>query len=363
MLEYKELPDGRKVYNTDCITSRQTGTNAEIVLIVGAKNSGKTFNIRLLCIDDYLKSGRRFVEVSRTKDEQEDVASGYFDRIQSEGFYEGYIFKTDTRMGYIAPRPADEDEKPDWQVMCYFVSLTTFQRAKRRSNYVNVCNAIFDEFIIDKRDRYHNYLPDEFGLFGNLLNSVFRPFPNDGIRRNVFLMGNSCDLTCPYLRFYGVDKPPQFGFTFFKDKHVLLHYVAPWDVEANKRHTIIGRMMDGIDDASIFENLFDEGDTRTIMKKPSKARFKFGFVFQKQKLSIWSCMDDAEWYVCAGIPKGEKPVYALTKSDGTIDYTVVSRTEPLVKILVKFFYANGLRYDSIATREIFFTILDYLGIR
>ena len=183
MDDFKILKDGRKVYSLDGIKSRQTGTDAEFVLIIGGKNIGKTFNIRLDLVNDYIKNGRRFVEISRSRDEMQDVASGYFDKMVAEGYFPDYVFKTDARTGYIAKRPAGDSE-PDWQVCCYFVATTLFQRAKRRANYVNVCNAIFDEFIIDKRDRYHRYAPGEFGLLMNMLDSVFRPFPNDGIRRN-----------------------------------------------------------------------------------------------------------------------------------------------------------------------------------
>lgn len=362
MDSFKVLKDGRKVYDTSGIHSRQTGTNAETVMIIGAKNSGKTFNIRIDCIDDYIKNGRRFVEISRSRDEMQDVAAGYFDRIQAEGLYSGWIFKTDSRCGYIAREPID-DETPEWDIMCYFVSLSLFQRAKRRSNYVNVCNAIFDEFIIDLRDRYHRYLPDEFSILTNVLNSVFRPFPNDGIRRYLYMMANSCDLACPYLRHYGIDKVPRFGYNFYKSKHVLLHYIEPWDAESNRLHTMIGRMMEGAEDASMFDNLFDTGDSSLICDKSPASTFAFGFIFQKARFGIWHDSHEHIWYVTDRIPNNERTVFALTKKDGTIDYQVISRSDDLMKMLGKVFYAGGLRYTSYSIREEFFTILDYLGIK
>lgn len=363
MQDYKVLDDGRKVYSLDGVKSRQTGNNAETVLIIGAKNTGKTFNVRIDLIRDFLENGRRFVEISRSKDEMEDVAAGYFDKIASEKIFPGYMFKTDSRMGYIAKEVA-EDEQPDWKLCCYFASISLFQRTKRRANYVDVRNAIFDEFIIDKRDRYHRYLPGEYGIFVNMLDSIFRPFPNDGIRRYVYMMGNSCDLSCPYLRFLGINKPPRYGFTFYRNKTVLLHYVEPWDAAERKTQTIIGRLLDGTDEgAMVFDNEFEIGSLDDIASKSSKAKFAFGLVFEDVRIGVWSDLSDCLFYVTSKIPKDARNVYALTKRDGTIDYNVISRSENLLKALVRIFYARGLRYDSPGIRESFFRILDYLGIR
>lgn len=363
MKDYKELKDGRRVYDFSGVRSRQTGGNAETVMIIGAKNSGKTFNVRLLCLDDYIANGRCFVEVSRTKDESDDVAAGYFDRITLEGLYPGFVFKTDKRAAYIAKAPKDGGEPDKWEICGYFAALTMFQRTKRRSNYINVCNAIFDEFIIDSRDVYHRYLKDEFGILMNCLNSIMRPFPNDGIRRYIFMLGNSCDLSCPHLRALGVDRLPEFGYNFYKNKKVLLHYVKPWDAEASRTETIIGRMMAGTDDGSIFDNLFDAGDDSTIAKKGGRAKFAFAIVFQKMRLGIWSDLKGGIFYITERVPKDAANVYALTKADGTIDYQVIARTSPLLRLVSDMFRAGGLRYESYHVREAFFRVLDYLGIR
>lgn len=363
MDDFRTLEDGRKVYSLDGVKSRQTGTDAEMVLIIGGKNIGKTFNVRLDLVGDYIRNGRRFVEISRSHDEMQDVASGYFDKMVSEGYFPDHIFKTDARTGYIAKRPASDDIEPDWEICCYFVATTLFQRAKRRANYVNVCNAIFDEFIIDKRDRYHRYAPGEFGLLMNILDSVFRPFPNDGIKRYVYLMGNACDLTCPHLRYLGIDKPPRYGFSFYRNKSVLLHYVRPWDADERRSGTIIGRLLDGADAEMVFDNRFDIGDDFDIEAKSSNAKYAFGIVFEGSRLGIWADLDGCTFYVTSKIPRNSKNIYALTKRDGTIDYSVISRSEDLLKTLVKIFYARGLRYESPGIREDFFRILDYLGIR
>lgn len=362
MKDWKELPDGRKVYSLDGVKSRQTGNNAEFVLIVGGKNIGKTFNVRIDCIRDAIENGRRFVEISRSKDEMQAVAAGYFDRIVKEGIFPGKVFKTDGRCGYWALDV--QDAEPDWKICCYFASITLFQRTKRQSSYVDVCNAIFDEFVIDRRDRYHRYVPGEFSILLNMLDSIFRPFPGDGVKRYVYLLGNACDFSCPHLQLLGIDKPPKYGYTFFKNKSVLLHYVEPWDADERRRDTIIGRLLEGSDEGSmVFDNVFDTGPDGDIQAKTAAARFAFGMVFESARFGIWSDLDECLFFVTRKIPKDAKNVYALTKKDGTVDYAVIRKSEDMLQTLVKIFYARGLRYESVGVRESFFRVLDFLGIK
>ena len=359
MQDFKTLSNGRKVYSLDGVKSRQTGHNAEIVMIISAKDTGKTFNVRIDCVKQFLDGKGRFVEISRSSEESKAVCAGYFEKIEYENIFPGYIFKTEKSKGYIA----QESDNPEWQLCCYFVSLSLFQREKKRT-YTEVTNAIFDEFIIDKRDRFHRYLPAEYSILANVLDSIFRENIAEDKRYNLYMMGNACDLTCPYMRHFGIDKPPEFGFTFYSKKHVLLHYVKPWDAQERKEGSFIGRMLTGDSEgAMIFDNEFSVSGEGDISQKSSKAKFAFGLAFAGSKFGIWSSLDEVSFWVTRKIPKDSKSLYALTKKDGSLDYQVISRSEPFLKMLVKLFYARALRYESAGIREEFFTMLDFLGIK
>lgn len=349
-----------RYYDWNDVFSRQTGTNAETVIVCGARSIGKTFGLRLELIKRCIKSGNTFANMSRTKDESKAVAAGYFDKLQAEGFFREYKFKVEKNIGYIAPA---DDESPDWRVICYFVSLTTFQRDKQ-TTFANVRDVIFDEAIIDKRDRYHRYLPYEYSIFLDACSTVFREVPGDGISRHVFILGNACDLTCPYLRHNGIDKPPAFGFHWYRGKTVLLHYVEPWDAEERKVNTLVGRMMAGDDAAKVaFDNLFDIGSETDIRPKTPEARFAFGIVFQKLKFGIWLDYPSGIAYVSGKLPKDAKPIYSLTKKDGSVDYTLVKKSDGLMVSLIGMYYAGLVRYSSPAVRESFLEVLNFLGVR
>lgn len=352
-----------KYYDWQATFSRQTGTNGEICLVLGAKDIGKTFGLRLACLRRFFKYGELFVEICRTNEELKAVSAGYFDKLQNDGFFTDYVFKTEKGCGYAALKPP-EGEKPDnWQLCCYFVSLTNFQREKKRT-YVKPARFIFDEAVIDTKDRYHRYLPDEFLILANILDSISRQQPNDDYSYKLYILGNAVDLTCPYLRSLGINKIPPFGYSYYRNKTVLLHYVEPWDAADRKAHTLVGRMLEGHNESAvIFDNEFRDTTGKEISPKTAQAVYKFAFRWGRVTFAIWADMDKGLWFVNTKVPKDAPNVYTLTKRDSSVNYTVIKQASPLAKLLVDIYYVGGLRYDSASTREAFFEILAFLGVK
>lgn len=354
-----EMP---RYYDWQKTMSYQTGTNGEICLVLGAKDIGKTFGLRLKCVERFISNGEKFCEICRTNEEMKAVQAGYFDKLQNDGFFSDYVFKTEKGCGYIARKPID-DEKPEYELICYFVALTNFQREKKRT-YVKPRRFIFDECIIDAKDRYHRYLPDEFLILANVLDSISRQQPGDDYVYNVYLLGNSVDLTCPYLQALGINKLPEFGYSYYRGKTVLLHYVEPWDAEDRKALTLVGRMLAGDDESAvIFDNVFRDTANGEIMRKTSNARYKFAFKWGRVTFAIWIDSKRGLWFVCRKLPKGAGNVYTLTKRDSSVNYQIAQKSSNLMQLLTQVYYIGGLRYDSLSTREAFFEILSFLGIK
>ena len=350
-----------RYYDWQKTMSYQTGTNGEICLVLGAKDIGKTFGLRLKCVERYIKAGEIFCEICRTNEELKAVSAGYFDKLQNEGFFSDQVFKVEKGCGYIAYRPP-QGEKPEWKLICYFVALTNFQREKKRT-YVKPKRFIFDEAVIDTKDRYHRYLKDEFLILANLLDSISRQQIDDE-GYYLYLLANSVDLTCPYLRNLGINKIPDFGYHFYKNKTVLLHRVEPWDADERRAYTLVGRMLEGHDESKvIFDNEFADTTNGEILKKSSNAKYKFAFKWGKRNFAVWVDSKRGLWFVNERIPKNAPNIYTLTKRDSSANYQTIEKAAPLMKLLTKIYYIGGLRYDSPSTREAFFEILGFLGIR
>lgn len=351
-----------KFYDWQKTMSYQTGTNGEICLVLGAKDIGKTFGLRLKCVERFLKHGELFVELCRTNAERDDVMPGYFDKLQSEGFFSGYVFKTEKACGYVARQPLD-DESPNWKLCCYFVSLTNFQREKKRT-FVKPKRFIFDEAVIDTKDKHHRYLKDEFLILANLLDSISRQQPGEDYQYYVYLLANAVDMLCPYLRYNGVNKIPQFGYSWYKDKTVLVHYVEPWDAQERKTQTLVGRMLAGHEESAvIFDNEFQDVTNGEIMRKTPNAQYKYAFKWGRMVFAIWVDSRRGLWFVTSKLPKDASNVYTLTKRDSSVNFTTIEKAHPLARLVSDVYYIGGLRYESAHIREAFFEVLAFLGIK
>ena len=348
-----------KFYDWHSTFSRQTGTQGEICIVAGAKDIGKTFGLRLECIKAFITKGETFCEICRSDAEMKKVVNGYASKLQAEGFFTDYEFKTDRENLYA--RPAGSERKHD--LVCEFVSLTAFQSNKKRT-YHKPRRIIFDEFIIDSKDRYHRYLPDEVLIFANLLDTITRQQPDDDYRYNVYLIGNAVHMTCPYLYFLGIRKIPEFGYHWYRDKTVLFHYVEPWDADERRARTLVGRMLAGSEESKVvFDNEFQDSTGGLIKKKSQNARFAFAVKWARMDFGIWIDYKYGYVYVNERIPKDAKAVYALTKRDGTVNNDIAQKGSSLLNVIVNAFYNNGLRYESAHVREAFFEVLSFLGVK
>lgn len=346
-----------KYYDWQKTFSYQTGEVGEVCLVAGAKDIGKTFGLRLQCVKDNVKSGYRFAEICRTAEEMKAVSVGYFDKIQDAGFFTDKQFKIEKMTGYIAPR----GNKPDWKPLMYFAALTNFQREKKRT-YTNIYRYIFDEMAIDRKDRYHRYLPNEFLILANLLDSMSRQQPDGSIYRVYGLM-NAVDMTCPYLRHFGVNEIPDYGYRYYNNKHTLLHYVEPWDAEERQAKTLVGRMLAGHKESEmIFENKFADTSNGEVSPKTHNSKYAFSLVYNGNKFAVWIDYKGGMFYVNSHIPPKSKNRYTLTRNDSSIDYQMVKKADGLMKILLQAFYSGSIRYESVAIREMFLSLLGFLGV-
>ena len=180
----------------------------------------------------------------------------------------------------------------------------------------------------------------------------------------VYGLMNACDLTCPYFRSFGIDRIPEYGYSFYNGKHTLLHYVEPWDAKEREVGTLVGRMLAGHSESEmIFDNRFADTSNGEVQAKPSNAKYSFALSYNGQKFAVWIDYKNGLFYVNSQIPPKAKGIYTLTKADSSIDYNMVRKADSLAKILVNTFYLGGLRYESVALREKFLTVLGFFGVQ
>lgn len=339
--------------------------DADVTMVIGARGIGKTFGLRRQCIRDFLKDGSRFVEITRYKNEVADVASGYFDKLELLDEFSDYVFKTDARLAYIARKPED-DSKPQWNVIGYFLALSTEQKEKKKT-FTKVRRLIFDEAILDRTDRYHRYLTNEFAKLESLVDTTSRERPGvKSIRPRVYLLGNACDLANPYFAAYGVGTDLTFGYRWYKGKTFLLHYVDPGEYSAEKATgTVAGRMVANTEAGKVaLENKFLHPSKDFILKKPKNATFSFGIACNGRLYGIWLDESNGYYHVTRKVPNNTgKPIFSLTRNDASINYVAAHNLSATMRYVAEMYYYGLIRYEDELLEMEFGDVLAMFGIR
>ena len=333
--------------------------NAPITMVVGARGLGKTYGLRKECIQEYLRKGLRFVEVSRFKSEQKAVSKGYFARVSQE--FPGCEFEVRGSEGFVC-RGTNEKGKKRWEKICFFVSLTELQTAKKRT-FDGVHRIIFDESVIDRADRFHRYLEGEWELLANLVDSVSRERAESNIHPQLFLLGNAVDLSNPFFQRIGLMEEPEVGFHWYLKKLFLL--VVPEASAyslAKESKTLAGRMLAGTAAGEAANwNRFSNEFSGVIAKKPSSARFEVGLRWKEQEFGLWFDDKEGRYYINSNIPRGGK-ILALSIGNVAVNIPLVQKNASFLKSIVSLASIDGLRFESLGLRSQFFTACGLLNL-
>ena len=237
----------------------------------------------------------------------------------------------------------------------------------KKRTFDKVRRIIFDESILERDDRYHTYLPNEFGVLANLVDTVSRERADtDSIRPRLYLLGNACDLSNPYFAAYGVGTDLKFGYRWYAKKTFLLHYLETGEYGREKLvGTVAGRMMQGTTAAKVaISNEFVGINSEFVSRKPSRAKFSFGIKCNGKTFGIWVDFQGGLYYVTNTIPNNtSQPIYALTAEDNRINYIAARGASKTLAYFKEIYYMNLLRYQSVTVKRVFLEeVLSKFGI-
>jgi len=179
-----------KHYNIKPIMS----TNAEYYIINGARSNGKSYAVKKLCYDNFMKTGKKFIYLRRFK---EDTTIANCDQYFSDPgttviekiFKDGDCFSFYNQKIYLSKSDEETGKCKKIKEVGYIRSLTSQQHYKS-SSFDDVNMIIFEEYISDTY-----YLPNEISKFNSFVSTVAR---NRKIK--VFLIGNVISRINPYVR-------------------------------------------------------------------------------------------------------------------------------------------------------------------
>lgn len=338
--------------------------NADVNMIIGARGLGKTYGVRKYMIEDYLKNGYCFVEVTRFREENNDVAANYFSRVVQDNIFPDYDFRTTNKIAEIRKKKTGKKEN-QWKTIGYFIPLS-LQQQKKKSTYVNVRNICMDEIIIDNDDRYHTYLKNEFEQLAKLVDTVTRERADDtGLRKpRVFLLGNACDAFNPYFRHYDVPLEPEHGLQWLGGKTCLLDYVRDDEyAEQKTKNTVAGRMLKNNDDVTS-KNNFARHNTDFIEKTHGHAKLTYVFRWLQNEYGVCVDLRCGYVFVSSKYDSGARvPYFAITREDNKLNYLTANMAKDLIRNLTSYYALGYLRYDTVETQHAVSEMLKNFGVK
>lgn len=326
--------------------------NAPMTLIVTQRSYGKTFGILKECVKDWIKSKSEFVYVRRYVSELDLVKGKLFDDLIAHDVFPEYDLRTIGNVAQIKKRNSKK-----WNTFGYLVSLSQ-QNSYKSIPYPKVKKIVYEEFVRETKTP-PGYLRDEVGTFLNLFKTISRD------RENVhaYLLGNACDLTCPYFAFAGIYDAPPVGYSWHNNKSVLMHYPRDAKFEAEERETVVGRLVAGTpyEDVMI-NNQFAADNDLFIGVKTKNAKPQYGFTFRDMSFCVWSDLSEGKYYINGKIPNGTQ-TYALTAADMRPNYLIIEQATPFARNLLRLYGMGVLLFDNALRREKFINMLGLIGIR
>lgn len=347
-------------YYYDRLRTQILPRNADVNLIIGARGLGKTYGVRRYMLEDFIKNGICFVEVTRYREENNDVAAKYFDRIIEDDIFPDWEFRVRNKTAE-ARRTGDKE----WKTCGYFIPLS-LQQQKKKSTYVNVRNICMDEIIIDPDDIYHHYLRNEYEQLANLVDTVTRERGDDTKMRKprIFLLGNACDAYNPYFKRYGVPLEPDYGLQWLDGKTCLFDYVKDGKyAEQKTKNTVAGRMLK--DNGGVTaENRFRHYDTDFLSKPHAHAKLSYVFRWMRVEYGVSIDLHCGYVFIATTYDKGTHvPYFAITRDDNRLNYLTADIAKNVIKNLTSYYALGYLRYDTVETQHAISDMLRAFGVK
>lgn len=220
----------------------------------------------------FIKKHEQFAYIRRYKSDLKNSCSTFFKSVVKNGEFKGHelISKNDRFLC-------------DNEVCGYAMTLSTAQDLKS-SNFDDVKNIIFDEFIIDEGQKKY-YLHNEVDVFLNLIETIAR------LRKvRIFMLGNAGNLvTNPYFLYFDLTLPYNSDIRTFKDGLILLQYMDNKEYRKEKSTTPFGRLVAGTPyEKFAIENKDKRiSDNSFIEKKKATSKFYMSFIYKGQTYGVW----------------------------------------------------------------------------
>lgn len=312
--------------------------------IIGARGLGKTYAVKKLCIDDFLKRGNEFIYLRRYDTEQHTKGT-FFSDIEAQ--YPGVEFRVNGNTAQCRPRVEDdEDNKNPWATMGYFLALSQAGHVKSVA-YPKVRTIFFDEIFPDNGQ----YLSGEVTRLEEFYSTVDRW--NDRVR--LIMCSNAVSLANPYFAFFKIDAKQQMTdgrqFRRYCGGYIMLELADYGGFSAKVATSNFGRFLMQYDESYAqysMSNRFRDDNDALINDDLEGAEYCFTLCTREYgEFGVWQQWSDdgAHWVVTRRTRKsGNRYTYDYRLVDG--DTSLLRRADDLTRKLLDAYSVGKVQFPD-----------------
>lgn len=314
--------------------------------VVGVRGGGKTFNTLLHAIKRFEKTGEQFVYLRRRAVDLDDAChrkegGDLFSDIRHQGYFKGVDLKV------VADKSGGYNFYYNDKIMGYGKALST---ARRSTSLPLVKLIIFDEFLIDDRNRHDRYLNsgNEMFLFNNFYETIAR-----GRDIPVFFLGNAFSMVNPYFIELGIriDEPEENKI--YKGKSWTLVFWRDKDYIKKREQTQFYQATIGTSFSEhAFGNHFYLDRTDFVKKRSKDSEHQFSLVYLGKTYGVWVDWEKGEYYVSTkGANTSREKTISLSLADNKPNNVSIRRYRnmPFMRAFRMAVDNNSVYFDSLET--------------
>ncbi len=307
--------------------------NAFLNFLIGERGVGKTYGASKFVTKQFINKGEEFVYIKRFKSDLQKAVPEFFQELVKNNEFSDHELSAKSSKFYI-----------DNQKCGYALSLTTAQSLKS-TNFPNVKNIIFDEFIVEEGGQY--YLKNEVEIFLGLIETIARM---RDVR--IFMLGNAVTVTNPYFIYFDIQLPYNTDIKTYKNGLILVQYMYNEKYREAKANTKLGKLVEGTEYSKYaIENSFRLDNKNFIEKKTGTSKCSFGIKYKDHIFGVWFDYSVGKIFVSSDI--NTKQIYACTLNDHTPNTMLLSaiRDYTAWKTFVKNYKLGNVYYENVKVKN------------
>lgn len=308
--------------------------------IVGERGNGKTYGFKKTALNEYFKTGKKFMYIRRYDVELTKSGASFFRDIGKE--YPDYTFEFKT--GKNGANFFCRNDSGHVSHIGYASAVTTGSKDKSIS-YDDVGMMCFDEFIAEKGPG--GYIRDEVRKFLNLYETVarMRDVP-------IYFLANALTAYNPYFEFFNVTLP--YNKTYSKKGDIYIEVTESKKYRKAKKESRFGKIIEGTEFAEFaIDNKFYLDSTAFVCRKTANCKPYHTIYYQGSAYGLWWDVRECRMFLSRDTDPSCKFSSALTAEDHSPNrfYYKNGKSVPWLFQMIKAYENGYLFFETQAVKS------------